>query len=370
MYSNLRTLYDARVQGGEIRSDPAQMDALAALQEIRGWLEATSGRRRNPLASWLTRHNPQRYSDHPPGLYLWGGVGVGKSMLMDIFFGATRIERKRRVHFHAFMQEMHESLHRARQKGTADPLTPVAREVAQSARLLCFDELQILDITDAMLVGRLFEKLFSFGVTIVATSNRAPDELYKNGLNRQLFLPFIKLIKQQMKIHHMPGKTDYRHQVLQGCETWLSPLGPETTRRMDSLWSELCRGGPERALSLTVKARQLVLGRFSNGILRATFDELCAQPLGPADYLALAGAVRILMLENIPVLARDNAAQARRFVTLVDALYEGGVGLICSAAAQPDALYLAGEGAFEFERTASRLTEMRAADWSQRDAAQ
>ncbi len=369
MYSDLRTLYDARVQSGEIRPDPAQLEALAILQEIRTWLEATSGRRRNPLASWLTRHNPRRHPDHPPGLYLWGGVGVGKSMLMDIFLDATRIERKRRVHFHAFMQEIHESLHRARQKGTTDPLTPVAREVAQQARLLCFDELQILDITDAMLVGRLFEKLFAFGVTIVATSNRPPDDLYKDGLNRDLFLPFIALIKSQMRIHHMPGGTDYRHEVLQGCETWLSPLGPEATRIMDRLWAELSQG-KDHALSLTVKARQLVLPHFADGVARATFQQLCARPLGPADYLAIAGAVRILLLEDIPVLARGNASEAKRFITLVDALYEGEVGLICSAAAEPDALYVAGEGAFEFARTASRLNEMRSLAWVQRDAAQ
>jgi len=362
MGEDLSRRYHALVGSGDISFDAAQQEVLAILDDIRAALEETAQRRPNALSSWLTKRSPLRYPGPARGLYLWGNVGVGKTMLMDLFFSATRIERKRRVHFHAFMQEIHEAMHRARQKGTADPIAPVARDVAARARLLCFDEMQISDITDAMLVGRLFEKLFEAGVTIVTTSNRAPDDLYKNGLNRQLFLPFIDLIKQKMTVVHLGGETDYRREILRGQETWFSPLGPETQRKIDRIWTDLAHGEGS-PLTLIVKARKFTLPLYCNGVARATFADLCEKPLGAGDYLALAKAVRVLLIENIPIMSRANANEAKRFVTLIDTLYEAGTRLICSAEAEPDALYVQGDGAFEFERTASRLNEMRSQGW-------
>jgi len=238
----------------------------------------------------------------------------------------------------------------------------VAAEVAKSVRLLAFDEMQITDITDAMIVGRLFEALFSAGVVVVTTSNRVPDDLYKNGLNRQLFLPFIALVKKRMVVHEMVGPTDYRQDRLAGSQTYFSPLGSETRAQIETIWQGLTggQGGPH---DIIVNKRAVEIPAFHNGVARATFYDLCARPLGPADYLALAEASRVLILENVPQLGRSNFNEAKRFVTLIDSLYEARVRLICSAASEPEYLYLEGEGSFEFERTASRLREMQSDGW-------
>ena len=359
MTSRLRQDYDRAVAEGAIRRDPAQQEALLRLERIAARLEATSARQRRLLTGLLARPLPA-----PPGLYLWGGVGAGKSMLMDMFFAATGIRRKRRVHFHAFMQEIHSALNRARRAGTVDPISPVARTVAERARLLCFDEMQITDIADAMIVGRLFEKLFEAGVTVVATSNRKPDDLYRDGLNRQLFLPFITLIKARMEVHHLDTGADYRQLKLAGKASWFTPLGAAADAAMDRVWADLT-GGREAALRLCVQTREVVLPRFHNGAARCGFDDLCARPLGAADYLAIAGALRVLLIDGIPRLARARAAEARRFTTLIDTLYEARTRLICSAETAPEELHEAGPGAFEFRRTASRLREMQSEGWGQ-----
>jgi cell division protein ZapE len=266
------------------------------------------------------------------------------------------------VHFHAFMQEVHAGIARARAEGASDPVEPVAEAVAAAATLLCFDELQITDITDAMIVGRLFEKLFARGVVMVVTSNRPPDELYRNGLNRELFLPFIALIGQRLEIHHLEGATDHRQARLRGMRVWHAPLGPEADRAMDAAWEALTGGGGA-PLALAVQGRELRLPRHRGTVARASFAELCEAPLGPADFLAIAGVVRTLLLDRIPVLGRARSNEAKRFVTLIDALYEAKGRLVASAAAEPEALHVEGEGAFEFARTASRLREMQGADW-------
>lgn len=360
--SALRKSYDRAVAAGRIRCDEAQLRALARLDSISAYLEATSERQRGLLTGLLSRRVTP-----PRGLYLWGGVGAGKSMLMDMFFEATDIRRKRRVHFHAFMQEIHAALNRARRAGTIDPIAPVARSVADSARLLCFDEMQITDIADAMIVGRLFEKLFDAGVIVVATSNRMPDTLYENGLNRQLFLPFIALIKARMEVHHLNTEADYRQLKLAGEAGWFTPLGAESRRAMDRVWQALTEGA-ETTLCLQVQGREVVLPRFHNGAARAGFDDLCARPLGAADYLAIAGALRVLLIDEIPRLSRARANEAKRFTTLIDTLYEARLRLVCSAAAPPEALYETGPGAFEFRRTASRLREMQSQDWTGAEA--
>lgn len=284
-------------------------------------------------------------------------------MLMDLFVQHLGDIPARRVHFHAFMQEIHAAIHEVRKTGVEDAIAPVAADVASSVRLLAFDEMQITDITDAMIVGRLFEALFAGGVVVVTTSNRHPDNLYENGLNRDLFLPFIALIKQRMVVHELVSPTDYRQDRLGGQQVYFTPINAETRATMNDVWNDLA-GGPGEPLILHVKGREVELPAFRNGVARTRFHDLCGKPLGPGDYLAIAEAVKVLMIDDIPALSRSNFNEAKRFVTLIDALYEARVRLICSAAAKPEMLYLEGEGTFEFERTASRLREMQSADWA------
>lgn len=299
----------------------------------------------------------------PKGLYLWGGVGRGKSMLMDLFAVSVDITAKRRVHFHAFMQEMHRGMHEARKKGAEDALAPVAARVAAEARLLCFDEMQVNDITDAMIVGRLFEMLLADGVVIVTTSNRPPEDLYKDGLNRALFLPFVALVQTQLDVLELQSPTDYRQHRLAGAQVYFTPAGQAANMAISGIWADLTGGAVAGPLALAVNGRAVELPAFANGVARASFWDLCARPLGPADYLAIASAVRVLILEDVPQLSSSNYNEAKRFVTLIDALYERRVRLVCSAAEVPERLYIEGAGSFEFERTASRLREMQAADW-------
>lgn len=349
--SSVSDLYAARIADGTLRPDPAQAAVLPEFSRLHAALSV-------PAKRGFFR----RKTETPKGLYLWGGVGRGKSMLMDLFVESLEGTAVRRVHFHAFMQEIHAAMHAARQRGVDDAIAPVADDVARSVRLLAFDEMQISDITDAMIVGRLFEALFGAGVTVVTTSNRIPDDLYKDGLNRQIFLPFIDLIKEKMTVWELASPTDYRQDRLGGSPVYFTPIGPEARGEIEQVWDDLT-GGPASELVLPVKGRAVTLPAFRNGVARATFYELCGKPLGPADYLAISEAVKVLVLEDIPRLSRTNFNEAKRFVTLIDALYEAKVRLICSAAAEPEMLYIEGEGTFEFERTASRLREMQGKDW-------
>ncbi|WP_298840479.1 cell division protein ZapE [uncultured Roseobacter sp.] len=347
----LLDLYTRMTNDGTLQSDPAQVAVLPEFERIRAALAT-------PVKKGLFRKAPEP----PKGLYLWGGVGRGKSMLMDFFVEHLGDVPARRVHFHAFMQEIHAAMHEARKTGVEDAIAPVAADVAASVRLLAFDEMQITDITDAMIVGRLFEALFAAGVVVVTTSNRVPGDLYKDGLNRDLFLPFIALISEKMVVHELVSPTDYRQDRLGGQQVYFTPVNSDSRAAMDAVWNDLT-GGPATPLVLRVKGREVEIPRFRNGIARARFHELCGRHLGPADYLALADAIRVLVLDDIPTLSRNNFNEARRFVTLIDALYEARVRLICSAAAKPEMLYVEGEGTFEFERTASRLREMQSEGW-------
>ncbi len=356
-------LYRKRVAQGALAADPAQRLAVEKLQLLAMRLEGYDPARPKRVGLGRFGWGRERLEEKPvPGLYLYGGVGRGKSMLMDLFFESAPVARKRRVHFHAFMQEIHAGIARARAGGTTDPVRPVADAVADSATLLCFDEMQITDITDAMLVGRLFERLFERGVVIVTTSNRAPDQLYKDGLNRNLFQPFIALIEERLEVHELESATDHRLDRLEGAAVYHAPLGPEATGALDAAGERLARG-PGQPLTLTVQGRAVTLPAYRNGVARAGFEDLCGKPLGPADFLAIAGEIEVLILDGVQVLSRARNNEAKRFVTLIDALYEAKVRLICSAAAEPDALYVEGEGAFEFARTASRLHEMKSAGW-------
>ena len=348
-------LYRARLDAGHIQPDPGQEAVLPELQRIADWL---AEHREAKGLGRLLRKPPEA----PKGLYLWGGVGRGKSMLMDLLVDAVATPAKRRVHFHAFMQEIHAAMHIARQRGVDDAIAPVAAAVSDEVRILAFDEMQITDITDAMIVGRLFEKLFAAGTVIVTTSNRPPDDLYKNGLNRQLFLPFIALLKERMEVRELASETDYRQNRLAGEEVYFAPADARAREAIEAIWQGLT-GGSCEPLTLRVQGRDVALPAFHNGVARATFWDLCGRPLGPADHLALAAAVRVLVLEDIPRLSAENYNPARRFVTLIDALYEAKVRLIASAADLPERLYIEGEGSFEFARTASRLREMQGAGW-------
>ncbi|MGB7316777.1 MAG: cell division protein ZapE [Planktotalea sp.] len=347
---SLLDIYSERVALGELTADPAQELALERLERIRSALAV-------PVRKGLFRKAPPP----PLGLYLWGGVGRGKSMLMDLFVEASPVAA-RRVHFHAFMQEIHAGMHKARQDGVEDALKPVAQSVIAAVKLLAFDEMQITDITDAMIVGRLFEMLMDGGVVIVTTSNRVPDDLYKDGLNRQLFLPFIDLLKDRMEVAELASPTDYRQDRMSGSPVYFTPNGPDARAQIEAVWQKLTHG-KAAPHDLFVKGRTVTLPGYHNGVARARFFDLCGAPLGPADYLVIADAARVLVLEDIPRLSRNNFNEAKRFVTLIDALYEARVQLIASAAAQPEMLYVEGEGTFEFERTASRLREMQSADW-------
>ncbi|MGO4908309.1 cell division protein ZapE [Pseudorhodobacter sp. W20_MBD10_FR17] len=358
MRQTLTEIYESKVTEGSLRADPAQHAVLPVLESLRVWAEAQGERKTGLLAGLFRKEAPA-----PKGLYLWGGVGRGKSMVMDLFIAHTNTPAKRRVHFHAFMQEIHHGIFEARKRGVDDPLEPVAEAIIREVRLLAFDEMQITDITDAMIVGRLFEKLFAAGVVVVTTSNRVPEDLYKDGLNRALFLPFIDLLRDRMQVVALESPNDYRQHRLEGAQVYFHPAG-KARDKIDAIWADLSGGGAV-PLRLPVNGREVELPRFANGVGRATFWELCAKPLGPADYLAIAQAVRVLVLEDIPQLSSSNYNEAKRFVTLIDALYESRVRLVASAADEPERLYNEGSGSFEFERTASRLREMQAHDWGQ-----
>jgi cell division protein ZapE len=346
----LQQTYETAVAAGKLTADPVQRAALPELDRIRAALEM-------PVKTGFFRKAPPP----PKGLYLWGGVGRGKSMLMDMLYDAVTVPKQRR-HFHAFMQWVHGEIALARKDGVDDAIAPVAAKLARQVRFLAFDEMQISDITDAMIVGRLFTALMDAGVVVVTTSNRPPDDLYLNGLNRQLFLPFIALLKDRLVVHELASDTDYRQNRLAGSPSYFTPIDAAARAAIDAIWDDFSQGQSEE-LVLHVKGREVVLPRYHNGVARARFYDLCGRPLGAADYLALADAVRVLILEDIPALSRNNFNEAKRFVTLIDALYEAKVRLICTAAASPEMLYLEGEGTFEFERTASRLREMQSDGW-------
>jgi cell division protein ZapE len=367
MASALQAAYDARLSAGEIRPDPAQAEGLRALIRLEADLAAAPAT--GGLKGLFRKPESER------GVYLWGPVGRGKSMLMDLFFEALRVEKKRRTHFHVFMGEIHRLIGEWRTGDAAtrkarfgqhkgdDPIVPVADLVAEGARVLCFDEFQVTDIADAMILGRLFEALFARGVTLVATSNRAPDALYKDGINRQLFVPFIDLLKSRLEVVSVAGGHDYRLDRLRAAGTWFSPIDPDNRRSFEALWRDMLGPEAETGATLEVLGRKITLPHASGGLVRATFASLCSVALGPNDYVALAEHFHTVFLEDVPKLNASRREEARRFVILIDALYEAHARTIILAEAQPDQLYPAGDGSFEFERTASRLEEMRSADW-------
>lgn len=347
--SSLLAAYRQRLAEGELAPDADQAAAAERLETLTKALE------RWKPGGWPFAAKP------PRGLYLWGPVGRGKSMLLDLFFESAPVKKKRRVHFHEFMLQQHAFLRQARERGAGQDrlIADAAKAIAADATLLCFDEIQVTDIADAMILGRLFERLFEDDVVIVATSNRPPDDLYKNGINRQLFLPFIDLLKRELDVVQIAGPHDFRLRQLMSAPIYYAPLGPAADEAIERTWKRLTAGAAPHAVVLDVGGRELRVERQAAGVGRFTFNELCARALGAADYLEIAERFHTVLLENIPRLSPASREEAARFRTLIDALYEAKVKLVASADAQPQDLYPAGDQSFEFERTASRLMEMR-----------
>lgn len=350
--------YRARVVAGEIDANAAQAAVAERLDALASDLEAWRPLRSVWQSFWSIGRN--RLANEPPrGLYIHGAVGRGKTMLMDLFHETVRFAPRRRVHFHAFMAEVHERIARGRATTEGDPIPFVAAEIAGEAPLLCFDEFHVTDIADAMVLGRLFKGLFEHGVVIVVTSNAPPDRLYWNGLNRQLFLPFVALLTERLDVVELNSTKDFRLEKLAGRRLYFSPADATAKAALDEHWQRLTGGHASQPLKIEVLGRQLEAPQTAMGVARFSFDELCARPLGPADYLAFAQTFHTLVMDGIPVLTPDRRNEARRLISLVDTLYDRGVCLIASAAAEPHALYPTGDGADLFERTASRLMEMR-----------
>jgi cell division protein ZapE len=359
MTGPVRVAYDDLIAANELKADPAQARAVAALDRL------AAGASHGGLLSRLFGSR----SDGPAGVYLWGGVGRGKSMLMDLGFEHIDVEPRRRVHFHEFMLETHNRLRQAREKEGGDPIEPVAEAIADEAKLLCFDEMQVTNPADAMILSRLFGKLLEQGVKVVTTSNRPPRDLYHGGLNRELFLPFIELIERRMLVVEVNGPTDYRLDRLTGVEVWHVPNGPEATADLSRAFFQLTDYPVEDRAKVPAEdidlggGRKLHVPKSLKGVAVFSFKRLCGEPRGAADYLAIARRYHTVIIVGIPVMGPEMRNEAARFVTLIDALYEHKVKLLAAADAEPVGLYPAGDGSFEFQRTISRLEEMRSAEY-------
>ncbi len=356
--------YQARVRAGEIEPDAAQLAVAEVLDELARKLKKNDKHHQN--ANFLARFSRASKPEHPRGIYMHGGVGRGKTMMMDLFFDAVAVQKKQRVHFHEFMGDIHDNIAEIRQSETTDPIAVVAERVLEKNTLLCFDELHVTDIADAMILARLFDRLFAGGLVVVATSNASPRDLYPDGLNRQLFLPFVGLIEKHMSIHELAALKDYRLDKLKGRALYFTPVNARARQSMDEHWERLTGHHAAKPHTIEVLGRTLEVPQASMGIARFHFNDLCAKSLGPRDYLHIAHAFHTILIDEIPILSPANRNEARRFINLIDTFYDCNVSLIASADAEPDALYSLGDGSDHFQRTASRLFEMRSEDYLQK----
>lgn len=348
----LREAYGKKIAGGELQGDAAQEAVAAKLDHLARALEARE--QRGPLAKLISRGKP------PRGLYIHGDVGRGKTMLMDLFFAGLRVKAKRRVHFHAFMQDIHR---RRQELRDGDVVARLAAALAKETRVLCLDEMQVSDIADAMILGRLFQALLAHGTVIVTTSNLPPGELYKDGLNRALFLPAIKLMEGNFDVVALASPTDYRLGRVKARESFVTPLGPRADAHVQRIWERLTDAKKGEPCDIPVLGRSLHVPECAHGCARFTFAELCEAPLGPADYLALAARFQTLFIENIPALKAGQRNEAKRFVLLIDTLYDARRHLVASSAEPPERICPKGQHRFDFARTVSRLQEMQSAAW-------
>ena len=355
--------YQQLIEAGELQPDDDQRRAILALDRLAADFQQVG--KQQSLWARLTGQRPPA----PRGVYMWGGVGRGKSMLMDLAFDTIAVKPKRRVHFHEFMLDVHDRIRKEREREAGDPIAPVAAAIAAEARLLAFDEMVINNSADAMILSRLFSQLLANGVTVITTSNRPPRDLYKDGLNREHFLPFIDLIEKELDVVPLNGPTDYRLERLGGMPTWYVPNGPEATQALSTAFFRLTDYPPEDRANVPSDdipvqgGRSLRVPKSLKGVAVFSFKRLCGEARGAPDYLAIARRYHTVILVGIPKLGPENRNEAARFVTLIDALYEHKVKLLASADAQPAELYKQGSGAFEFERTASRLMEMQSRDY-------
>ena len=369
MASSITAQYTAGVAVGKVERDPAQLAVVDRLARLEGDIIEHRLARKSSSLGWLFARDKKQTL--LKGLYIYGEVGRGKTMLMDLFYEASPVQRRRRAHFHEFMIDVHERVHGLRQKmkvgeyAGEDPIELVAKDLAREAWLLCFDEFHVTDIADAMILGRLFAQLFTRGVVVVATSNVAPVDLYKDGLNRALFVPFIDMLEAHMDIVRLASRTDFRLEKLAGLPVWYVPGDEAADAALDDAWRRLARENDGAAQELALKGRTIHVPRAAMGVARFSFHDLCEQPLAAADYLRIAHEYHTIILDHIPVMTFDNRNAAKRFIILIDTLYDMNVKLIASAAAEPDALYRADEGyeAQEFQRAASRLIEMRSEEY-------
>jgi cell division protein ZapE len=353
-------LYGERIAAGEIHTDAAQERVVARLERLHENLQGYQPAARRGLLSWLGLGEP---SPTPKGIYLWGPVGRGKSMLMDMFFAAAPIERKRRVHFHAFMLDVHDRIERERRAHSEEPVAKVAADLASEAGLLCFDEFQVNDIADAMILERLFRALLEAGTVVVATSNRQPERLYENGLQRDRFLPFVALLQERLDIVELDSGRDYRLMRMRGRRVYHCPNDAVAQAALEAAFADLTDGADVRSETLTVLGRPLAVPRVGRNVAWFSFEELCARPLAAPDYLAIAERYAAIVVEGIPRLSPRERNEAQRFHILIDALYEARALLVASADVPAEEIYVAGDGAFEFERTVSRLIEMQSEDY-------
>ncbi len=368
--ASVRQRYDHLVGAGAIARDAAQERIADRLDRLIDEIAAKRLARKSSALGWLLA---RKRETHEPvkGLYIHGGVGRGKTMLMDMFFELVPVRRKRRVHFNDFMADVQDRIqkHRqARKEGTVkqdDPIPPVARALADEAWVLCFDEFSVTDIADAMILSRLFSALFAAGVVLVATSNVAPNDLYRDGLNRQLFLPFIGILERNAEVVTLDADKDYRLDRLNGIPVYVTPADAAADRKLDAAWAKMTHGRPAAATTLTVKGRQVAVPLAAGDAARFSFAELCAKPHGARDFLAIAGRFSTVFIDHVPLLADAHRNEVKRFILLIDTLYDHHARLVMSADAEPERLYLSGTGteAFEFDRTASRLMEMQSRDW-------